>query len=378
MTSVGEEFRKSMPAETYNALTEFDSKDPNVKKFIDEVHEKLIVINENIPYDKDHILIENRIFSIFASNPILTCQECASNYGRKFRKTMTEKSLRNILEDVGIVDDAMRAELLKWAQDTVAKFETALKSADEQNFVTYLNCFKESKREDKKRERREKIRPDELRRRIFCIMLFKKHKVLMSKEDFKIFEKFGNKYAKDLSFDINDILMSICGVESKIQKAVRIETEALRNSLNRQEIVNDTLKNDMQEQVHDERIKFFASLNSEKYGCILDATIAAFEGIKKLREQNFKLPMEINGIFHLVKKFYQFMDTNGIKPIMDPPVIKDMTVGEIEAWNAEYNGTPFTDSDEIKRVKVISPGWYYKDKEIQISPPKLLEYIEEE
>ena len=368
---IDEALRKSATNEQYRELTALDATDPNIKKFIDEVHEKLIAINENIPYDKDHILTENRIFALFTLNPVLTCQECATKFSKKYRKSISEREIREILEDLGIIDDLTRAELLKWSQDTVNKFETALRTADSKNFEIYLNCFKDKKRE--------KMRTYELRRRIFCIMLFKKHRVLISKEDAKLLEKFGNKYSKDLSFDINDILMSICGVqrESGIQKAVRRETETLKKALEKQEIENDTLKNDIEEQLHDERINFFAALNSEKYGCILDEIINALNGRKKLRKQNIELPLEINGIFVLVDKIAKFVKNNGINPVMEPGAIKDMTVGEIEAWNAEYSGTPFANAEEVKRVKVISPGWYYKDKEIQISRPKLLEYAED-
>ena len=372
MSSFDEALKKSATAEEYKAFTELDAADPNVQRFIAEVHEKLTGINDNIQYDRDHILIENRIFLIFAGNPALTCKECASRFTKRFKKNISEKEIRDILEDLGIPDDMTRAEILKWSQDTVAKFEMALKTADAKNFEAYLSCFKKLKRDDKKRET--------LRRRIFCIMLFQKQRVLISKEDFKLLEKFGNKYSGDLSFAINDILMSICGVvqkETGIQKAVRRETESLRKSLERQEIENDTLKNDIEEQVHDERINFFAALNSEKYGCILDEIINALDGRKKLRKQNVELPLEINGIFVLVDKIAKFVKNNGINPVMEPGAIKNMTVGEIEAWNAEYSGTPFSTSDEIKRVKVISPGWYYKDKEIQISRPKLLEYAED-
>lgn len=397
MSSIDEAFRKSMTDEEYKKITALDANDPNVKKFVSEVHEKLIAINDNIHYDKDNILTENRIFAIFALNPALTCQECATKFSKQFRK-ISEREIRDILEDLGITDDLTRAEILKWSQDTVTKFETALKSATPQNFSLYLNCFKEKKRE--KMRTSEFRRTDEIRRRIFCIMLFKKNRLLMSKEDTKLLEKFGNKYSKDLSFDINDILMNLCGVqrESATQKAVRRATETLkkelekqeiendtlkndieehRKALEKQEIENDTLKNDIEEQLQDERINFFAALNSEKYGCILDEIINALNGRKKLRKQNIELPLEINGIFVLVDKIAKFVKNNGINPVMEPGAIKNMSVGEIEAWNAEYSGTPFANADEIKRVKVISPGWYYKDKEIQISRPKLLEYAED-
>lgn len=51
--------------------------------------------------------------------------------------------------------------------------------------------------------------------------------------------------------------------------------------------------------------------------------------------------------------------------------IKDVVAADVEFCN--YDGTPFADSDEIKKVRVVSPGWIYKDKELQISRPKVKE-----
>lgn len=51
--------------------------------------------------------------------------------------------------------------------------------------------------------------------------------------------------------------------------------------------------------------------------------------------------------------------------------VHDVTAADIEFCN--YDGTPFAAQDEIKSVRVISPGWIYKDKKIQISRPKVKE-----
>ena len=39
----------------------------------------------------------------------------------------------------------------------------------------------------------------------------------------------------------------------------------------------------------------------------------------------------------------------------------------------KYEGSPFADPKEKKKVRVVSPGWVYKDKELQISRPKVKE-----
>lgn len=51
--------------------------------------------------------------------------------------------------------------------------------------------------------------------------------------------------------------------------------------------------------------------------------------------------------------------------------VKEVSASDVEFCN--YEGNPFTTKEEKKLVKVISPGWIYKDKELQISRPKVKE-----
>ena len=73
----------------------------------------------------------------------------------------------------------------------------------------------------------------------------------------------------------------------------------------------------------------------------------------------------------MVKKLIQFVRDSHIDPLMKMDSIKEVTVSDIEFCN--YEGSPFTSAEEVKKVRVISPGWIYKDKELQISRPKVKE-----
>ena len=64
------------------------------------------------------------------------------------------------------------------------------------------------------------------------------------------------------------------------------------------------------------------------------------------------------------------MRDNNIKPMMKIDSIREVSDKDFEFCN--YEGSPF-DCDKTKRVKVISPGWIYKDKDLQISRPKIKE-----
>jgi len=115
---------------------------------------------------------------------------------------------------------------------------------------------------------------------------------------------------------------------------------------------------------------FFAMLNSEKYGCILDELLVVRKGVDALRKSNYELPIEINGLLIMVKKLVQFVRDSHIEPMMKIDSIKEVSACDIEFCN--YEGSPF-DSDKTKKVRVISPGWVYKDKDLQISRPKVKE-----
>ena len=130
-----------------------------------------------------------------------------------------------------------------------------------------------------------------------------------------------------------------------------------------------------EEQLQASKIKeladFFAKLNSEKYGCILDELLVVRKGVNELRKNNFKLPIEINGLLIMVKKLIQFVRDSHIEPIMKIDSIQEVAASDVEFCN--YEGTPFITPEEKKTVKVVSPGWVYKDKELQISRPKVKE-----
>jgi len=121
-------------------------------------------------------------------------------------------------------------------------------------------------------------------------------------------------------------------------------------------------------------VEFFSRLNSEKYGCILDEVLNARNGVRQLRKKNIPLPPEIGGLFILIERLAQFIRDSEINPIMKPGLVQNMRLDEVES--CDYEGSPFLNTKESKRVKVLSPGWIYKDKDVQISRPRLKEVTE--
>ena len=123
-----------------------------------------------------------------------------------------------------------------------------------------------------------------------------------------------------------------------------------------------------------ELAEFFSKLNSEKYGYILDELLVVRKGIDELRKQNYELPVEINGLLIMVKKLIQFVRDSHIEPIMKVNSVREVKATDVEFCN--YEGSPFIAAEDTKKVKVISSGWIYKDKELQISRPKVKEEID--
>ena len=93
---------------------------------------------------------------------------------------------------------------------------------------------------------------------------------------------------------------------------------------------------------------FFAKLNSDKYGCILDLLLQVRKGINQLKKQHVALPPEISGLFILIQKMTQFVIDNHIDPIMKPGSRRMIKAGEAEL--CDYEGSPFMDKNEEKEL----------------------------
>lgn len=148
----------------------------------------------------------------------------------------------------------------------------------------------------------------------------------------------------------------------------------LERALERSDGMLQDLQDEFERQIEEAKIMeftaFFSRLNSDRYGYILDELFALRRGIDKLRRESYDLPLEIRGLLIMVTKLLQFVKDSHIDPMMKLHAELEVSAEEIE--NCVYEGTPFT-GDERKKVVVISPGWIFRDTEIQISRPKVKE-----
>ena len=380
----------------------FDRENPNVKTFCKKTHDLIHSVEKKRLFNKKKFgdnrrrngnnkysqntesrnTEDNRLFAILSQNIDFTSQECAAEFNEKYHTDISENTVAKIFRINNFFKDSERRELFNWAVNTVAKFEEALNDAEQSKCKVYISGFRGC---------------GNFKHRIFCAALFAKHPELIDDEDKKIFENFNDDYARDISSGMINILREICDLpatESAYDRSLRInaeklakeKTEIIQNSYKRTEDEYDTLKSDfedkLQERLQEERREFFAALNKKG---ILDGVTLAMDAVKKLQAQKSgSQSEEVGALLAFVRNIARFFAENGIAPIMKDASgkVRNVTGGEVKSLNATFIGTSedshFTDSDDIKLVKVISPGWFYKSRENIFSYPKLQEIVKED
>ena len=348
--------------------------DPSIKRFIENLHKSVERKSKNLSADSyDDYIKENRVIKILCEDKTLGPRQCAAEMNARYRTDMDNEDVIRLLKANRLSYQAKRAELLNWAEETIETFAKALETHSQKDFEDFIAL----------RNRTIQTRDDErykIQERIAAIMLYVRHPELDSGTDADTLEKFGNVYMKHFIYDASDFLRNICTKSKGRDKADKKDSaaekiELLENMLNRSDMLLKELQDEFDARIkashQDDLVEFFSRLNSEKYGCILDEVLSARNGVRQLRKKNIQLPPEIGGLFILIEKFAQFIRDSEINPIMKPG--STQTVRLDEAESCDYEGSPFLNSTETKRVKVLSPGWVYKNKDVQISLPRLKE-----
>lgn len=225
--------------------------------------------------------------------------------------------------------------------------------------------------------------------RLILISVFTRYSDLFSEEDTEVVLNISDTLCKYCVYDIEEIVGYAYGFpmyrknagaggrqgkkfsfHELLEKNGRLEGELERVNGMLQELQED-FDRQLSETKVQELTEFFSRLNSDRYGCIIDELFSLRRGIEKLRRENYGLPHEISGLMIMATKLLAFVKDSHIDPMMRLGAVIEVKAADAE--NCIYEGTPFTGSDEAKTVRVLSPGWIYRDKEIQISRPKLKE-----
>ena len=348
--------------------------DPIVKRFIENLHKAVERKNKNLSASAyDDYVLENRVLKLFCEEKSLDPRRCADEMNDRYDADLSNDGVIRILKANRLSYQAKRAELINWAEETMETFAKALEShkpKDYEDFMTLRNKGVQTRDDERYK----------IQERIACLMLYVRHPELDSGTDADTLEKFGNAYMKHLLYDISDFLKNICIKQKNNSRGDKKDSQQdkidlLENMLNRSDMMLKELQDEfdarIRESHQDEMVEFFSRLNSEKYGCILDAVLSARNGVRQLRKDKVQLPPEIGGLFILIERLAQFIRDSEINPILKPGSVLNMRLDEVEA--CDYEGSPFLNTTEVKRVKVLSPGWVYKNKDVQIARPRLKE-----
>lgn len=330
----------------------------------------------------EDIVTENRILTAICHNFDLEPREYADKLNAKYGYNMSGYDVIQILKNIRLNNLAERKELLKWAEETASYFEGAI-NGDIESYNKYEAA--------RKRIILKNIKKEYSKERLALIMLYVKYPVIGINNSIDDVYLLGNTLSKYLFYEISDVISEVYGFpqykdkkiknnekkqEEKISYSQAIERiHQLESILGRTNTMLTDLQEEFEEQLEANKVKeladFFTRLNSEKYGCILDELLVLRKGLDKLRRDGFEIPIEINGLVIIVKQLIQFIRDSHIEPVMKINSVNEVTAKDIEFCN--YEGSPFTTPEEKKNVKVVSPGWIYKDKELQISRPKVRE-----
>lgn len=361
-----------------------NTKDEKVKKALQLIHESLQnKAKKGGSRSLDEIVLENRIFAILCSDYGMPPGKVARIVMEKYGQYLTGDEIIQIFRSRHMSNPYERKELFQWAANMTKLFMEAMQGSREK-----LEQFYKARRTPALKNGRW----HKSQERLAVIMIYTKYPEIDIFNDVESLYVLGNTLAKYFSYDMAEAVREAYGYpqyrdtkksqpdngQRKLSygEALR-RVEYLENSLNRTNIMLHDLQDEFEEQLEESRVKelaeFFAQLNSDKYGCILDELLVVRKGVDELRKNRFELPLEINGLLIMVKKLIQFVRDSHIEPIMRINSIREVIAADIEFCN--YEGTPFASAEDKKRVRVVSPGWVYKDKEVQISRPKVKEEV---
>lgn len=350
---------------------------------LEKIHNKIQErYSRNETSDEKMYLMDSCIYNVVSGNlsfgPRMICDEVEKRFGLD----IGVDEVINILKKNTLGNPSERMIVIQWANSI----------ADE--FIKALNGSKAAYDEFDKRK--ENVPEDSLfyKRRykskhfkLILIAIFARYPEMNKYGDFDTIAQFGDSFSKYCIFDMRDIVADTYGFKNVVdqkytnkfaklsaqelkEKIVRLETE-----LERTNGMLCELQEEFDQQIDETKIQelteFFSKLNSDKYGCIIDELFSLRRGIDNLRRENYELPIEIKGIMIMATKMLMFIKDSHIDPMMKVNSTMKVKVDEIE--NCLYEGSPFSSADDVKTVRVISPGWIYRDKQIQISRPKLKE-----
>lgn len=318
-----------------------------------------ITIDTSCKQNKD-FTYENRVIFVYCENPNMQPIECAEKTNQLFAQKETGNSIIEIFKRcrLGIVPERIRV------------FEEARVLSEK-----LLSCLSGNQYEIKNIEliiRQIDSHPQ--KKRIILNYIFKSVPELQKSSAFSYMLKMNKDFSAEcIDAIITFIKIEMAGLGGKDEYVKELfRLEANLNRANKMLIkLQDEFEQRLEENRIEEQANIISMLNSSKYGYILDLLVHAQQGFKQLRTQKIDVPVAINSTPTLIRKLLQFVNDCGITQILEPG--EKLEVCSADISNYTYEGTPFTNENEIKKVEVVSSGWEIKDRDIVISIPTVKE-----
>lgn len=348
------------------------TRENKVEEVVKEIRNLISKSSSSIGNIKSEIVVEGRLITIMCDRPWIGPRKYIDSMDEEYNYQLDIDKLIRILKLKRLGHPNARREVADWAKEGSILFERAIKG-DKRSYMDINAKVKSPAFESGKWLR--------CQEKVLLTMIAIRNPEIISEKDLSNINTLSDVRAKFLLFDILDAISNeyMFDVENKrpelsYEEAIR-KISYLESRMERTGNMLEELQNEFDEQLKDAKVKeltdFFERLNSDRYGCILDELLSTRRGINVLQKSGYIPPIEINGLFIVIKKLVQFVRDSHIEPVMKFNAVIDVKASDIEFCN--YDGTPFESEEEVKKVRVISPGWIYTDEDVQISRPKLKE-----
>ena len=355
-----------------------------VRDVINQLHQRIVTKLRGNSRTYEKTLEENRLFRLLCENPSLDAGDYAEELVKRYGYDIRGGRVFIRFRTYSMIYPDRREMLCKWAEKVADQFVLCLRSRSH-NDVQKLYELRMQPPEPFFRDGT----PMRFLNRVICMMIYSRYAELNIHGDAEHLEAFGDIWARYFLDEALDILDSFCVEEATAPvsetdaakfalEQEKRKVQQLSAALERANVAMQDLETEFEERLEEEKTnnltEFFSRLNSEKYGCILDELLNVRKGISDLQKQSFDWPIQISGLRIVIVKLTQFVRDSHIDPIMKVGSVRTVTADDVAG--CDYEGTPFKDENEKKTVRVISSGWIYVDKEIQIARPKLKEVTE--
>lgn len=303
---------------------------------------------------------ENRVLFTYAENDRMDPETCARRVNEQWRQNETGGSVIYCFRAAALTPQEKRKRVFNQARNEAEKIAAYLTGTP----------FQPGEIEAMEDELAERI----LVKRVILIELYRMLPQLQSGSSFPYMLRLNKEFAAECVDAMLTIIKIELGGEGGTEEYEK-EIFRLEEELKRANRMLVRLQDDFDERIEENRREeaesLISQLNSDRYGHILDLLMNLQTELRGLRRAGRSIPLEIGALPALLRNLRQFVEDCGITPMLG--IGEERTIRAADAVNYQYQGTPFADETEEKKVVVMTAGWEIREKEAVISKPAVQE-----